>query len=337
MRKALITGAAGFIGFHLSKLLLDTGWTVVGFDAITDYYDVQLKYDREHILKQSPNYISVQKRLEDGDVIKDVVKRYQPDVVVHLAAQAGVRFSIDNPSSYLDSNIIGTYKLLEAVRACPVDHLLLASTSSVYGASKDLPFKETGESNHQMSFYAATKKAMEVMAHSYSHLYQIPTTCFRFFTVYGPWGRPDMALFKFVKAILAQQPIHIFNEGNMTRDFTYVDDIVAAIDYLIAKVPHTEKPINDGDSLSAVAPYRIVNIGNSNPIQLMDYISVIEKELDLEAQKVYLPMQAGDVQDTTADTNLLISLTDFRPSIKHQEGIKKFIAWYLNYYATGRS
>lgn len=332
MKKALVTGSAGFIGFHLSKSLLEFGWTVIGLDALTDYYDVQLKDDRETILKKFPNYISIHKRLEESSVLRDIFERYQPDVVVHLAAQAGVRFSIDNPESYLDSNVIGTYKLLEAARAYPPEHLLLASTSSVYGASTDLPFKEKGDSNYQMSFYAATKKAMEVMAHSYSHLYDIPTTCFRFFTVYGPWGRPDMALFKFVKAMLDKQAIQIFNEGNMSRDFTYIDDIVEAINLLIAQIPNNEKPINNGDSLSAVAPYRIVNIGNSSPVQLMDYIKSIEKGLGVEAKKVFLPMQVGDVQNTTADTNLLKSLTDFRPSIKHEEGVKKFIAWYLEYY-----
>ena len=331
MKKALVTGAAGFIGFHVSRILLEADWTVIGFDAITDYYDVNLKKYRENILKKYPKYTSIHHRLEEPNILRNLFHKEQPEAVIHLAAQAGVRFSIDNPKSYLESNMIGTYELLEAARAHPPEHLLMASTSSVYGASTDLPFKETGDTNCQMSFYAATKKSMEVIAHSYSHLYKIPTTCFRFFTVYGPWGRPDMALFKFVKAILDQKPIDIFNEGNMARDFTYIDDIAKSIQLLIDVVPSDQTRIA-GDSQSPVAPYRIVNIGNSKAVQLMHYISAIEKRLGVKAQKNFLPMQAGDVQCTSADASLLKTLTGFCPSTGYENGIGNFISWYVDYY-----
>ena len=279
MPKALITGSSGFIGYHLSKRLLTEGFEVVGFDAMTDYYDVILKERRQANLLQSSGFRAVNDRLETDGVLMDLVASEKPDYVVHLAGQAGVRYSIDEPRSYIDANIIGTFNLLEAVRATPVKHLLLASTSSAYGANTQMPYTETDKADMQMSFYAATKKSNEVMAHSYAHLYDIPTTMFRFFTVYGPWGRPDMALFKFTKAVLQGDAIDVYNHGDMSRDFTYVDDLVRGIHLLLNAVPERADNVPNGDSLSTVAPHRIVNIGNGEPIQLMAFIEAIEKAL----------------------------------------------------------
>ena len=301
MPKALVTGSAGFIGYHLCKLLLDEGFEVVGFDAMTDYYDVRLKERRQANLLQSGNFRAVNERLEADGVLMDLVAAEKPDVIVHLAGQAGVRYSIDEPRSYVESNIIGTFNLLEAVRATPVKHLLLASTSSAYGANTQMPYAETDKADTQMSFYAATKKSNEVMAHSYAHLYNIPTTMFRFFTVYGPWGRPDMALFKFTKALLTGDPIDVYNHGNMSRDFTYVTDLVRGIHLLLDAVPERSDDVPDGDSLSPVAPHRIVNIGNGEPVQLMAFIEAIEKATGLPAEKNFMDIQPGDVPATWAD------------------------------------
>ena len=335
MPTALVTGSAGFIGYHLCERLLADNWTVVGFDGMTDYYDVALKRQRHALLGENPNFRAVEDRLEKDRILHDLLAETKPNVVFHLAAQAGVRYSIDAPRSYVDSNLIGTFNLLEAVRATPVEHLLMASTSSVYGANTVMPYAESHKADMQMSFYAATKKANESMAHSYSHLYGIPVTMFRFFTVYGPWGRPDMALFKFTKAILNGDPIDVYNHGRMRRDFTYIDDLVEALSRLIDAVPagpNDGQPTIPNDSLSAVAPFRVVNVGNANPVALMDFISALEQALGSEAKKNFLDMQPGDVPATSADTTLLTELTGYRPSMDVAEGVKKFVTWYRDYY-----
>ena len=332
MPKALVTGSAGFIGYHLSKLLLDQGFEVIGFDAMTDYYDVRLKERRQANLLQSGGFTAVNKRLEDDGVLMDLIAREKPDFVVHLAGQAGVRYSIDEPRSYIDANIIGTFNLLEAVRATPVKHLLLASTSSAYGANTKMPYSETDKADTQMSFYAATKKSNEVMAHSYAHLYDIPTTMFRFFTVYGPWGRPDMALFKFTKAVLNGDAIDVYNHGDMSRDFTYVEDLVRGIQLLLDAVPQRLDTVPEGDSLSPVAPHRIVNIGNGEPVQLMAFIEAIEAALGQPATKNFMDMQPGDVPATWADGALLQRLTGYTPKTDVTTGVKAFVDWYRDYY-----
>ncbi|MGJ8612344.1 MAG: GDP-mannose 4,6-dehydratase [Octadecabacter sp.] len=332
MPKVLVTGSAGFIGYHLSKLLLSEGFDVVGFDAMTDYYDVRLKERRQADLLQSGNFRAVNDRLENDGVLMDLVALEKPDFVVHLAGQAGVRYSIDEPRSYVDANIIGTFNLLEAVRATPVKHLLLASTSSAYGSNTKMPYTETDKADTQMSFYAATKKSNEVMAHSYAHLYDIPTTMFRFFTVYGPWGRPDMALFKFTKAVLNGDPIDVYNHGDMSRDFTYVTDLVRGIQLLLNAVPERLDDVPAGDSLSPVAPHRIVNIGNGEPVQLMAFIEAIEKALGQPATKNFMDMQPGDVPATWADGALLQSLTGYTPKTDVETGVQAFVDWYRDYY-----
>lgn len=337
MPKALVTGSAGFIGYHLCKHLLAAGFDVIGFDAMTDYYDVRLKERRQANLLQSSGFRAVNDRLEADGVLMDLVAAEQPDFVVHLAGQAGVRYSIVEPRSYIDANIIGTLNLLEAVRATPVKHLLLASTSSAYGANTKMPYSETDKADTQMSFYAATKKSNEVMAHSYAHLYDIPTTMFRFFTVYGPWGRPDMALFKFTKAILNGDPIDVYNHGDMSRDFTYVTDLVRGIHLLLNAIPERlddvpAPQVFDGDSLSPVAPHRIVNIGNGEPVQLMAFIEAIEGALGQPAAKNFMDMQPGDVPATWADGALLQKLTGYTPKTDVTTGVKAFVDWYRDYY-----
>ncbi|WP_323766104.1 NAD-dependent epimerase/dehydratase family protein [Marinovum sp.] len=333
MPKALVTGSAGFIGFHLCQRLLADGYEVVGLDAMTDYYDVTLKQRRQAMLLQTPGFRAVNDRIEREGVLHELIAAETPDVIVHLAAQAGVRYSIDNPESYVEANLIGTFRLLEAVRATPVDHLLMASTSSVYGANTEMPYAEGHKADTQMSFYAATKKANEAMGHSYAHLYHLPITMFRFFTVYGPWGRPDMALFKFTKAILNGDPIDVYNHGDMRRDFTYIDDLVQGIRLLIDAVPErSDDPVPEGDSLSPVAPYRVVNIGNSEPVQLMAFIEAIEAAIGQKARKNFMEMQPGDVPATWADASLLQSLTGHRPQTGVREGVVKFVDWYREYY-----
>lgn len=332
MPKVLVTGSAGFIGYHLSKRLLAEGFDVVGFDAMTDYYDVTLKERRQANLLQSGGFKALNDRLEADGVLMDLVASEKPDYVVHLAGQAGVRYSIDEPRSYVDANIIGTFNLLEAVRATPVKHLLLASTSSAYGANTTMPYCETHKADTQMSFYAATKKSNEVMAHSYAHLYDIPTTMFRFFTVYGPWGRPDMALFKFTKAVLNGDAIDVYNHGNMSRDFTYVSDLVRGIQLLLDAVPERLDEVPEGDSLSPVAPHRIVNIGNGEPVQLMAFIEAIETALGQPATKNFMDMQPGDVPATWADGALLQKLTGYTPKTDVETGVKAFVDWYRDYY-----
>jgi len=333
MQTVLVTGSAGFIGYHLGNLLLQHGYRVIGLDAMSDYYDVSLKEAR-HDRLEHPNFIPVVGKVETPGLVMELFATHKPDYVVHLAAQAGVRFSIENPRSYLESNINGTFEILEAARAHPPQHMLLASTSSAFGANTQMPYKETQRADHQMSFYAATKKATENMAHSYAHLFDLPVTMFRFFTVYGPWGRPDMALFKFTKATLEGNPIDVYNHGDMKRDFTYVEDLVEGIRLLLDAIP--ERPADGvvpaGDSLSPVAPHRIVNIGNNDAVQLTDFIEAIEDATGLKAERNLMPMQAGDVPATWADAELLKSLTGYQPKTDVRDGVARFVEWYREFY-----
>ncbi len=333
MKTALVTGSAGFIGFHVAKRWLDEGWRVVGIDAFTEYYDPALKRARNDILSGFENFTSVEARVETPGVLADLFAGHKPTQVLHLAAQAGVRYSIEEPRTYVAANLQGTFELLEAARAVPGAHLLLASTSSIYGANADMPYAENHKADNQMSFYAATKKATEAMAHSYAHLYDLPTTMFRFFTVYGPWGRPDMAAFKFVKAILNDRPIDIYNHGEMRRDFTYVDDLVEAVWRLASCEPKRGNPVAEIDSLSPVAPFRVVNIGGSSPEPLMNFIAEIEHTLGKPAKRNFMDMQAGDVPATWSDPKLLKALTGYVPSTPISDGIPQFVSWYRQYFA----
>ncbi|WP_294307990.1 NAD-dependent epimerase/dehydratase family protein [uncultured Sphingomonas sp.] len=328
--RVLLTGSAGFIGFHTASQLLQQGATVLGVDNFSDYYDVDLKEQRNNILENHPQFRVARVSIEDAGAVRDVWRDFAPDVVIHLAAQAGVRYSIDHPESYIGTNLIGTYNLLELARHHPVRHFLAASTSSVYGANRDMPFDERQRTQTPISLYAATKGATELMGHSYSHLYNIPMTFFRFFTVYGPWGRPDMALFKFAKAILADEPIDVYNNGEMVRDFTYVDDLAASIIRLSAAVPGNV-PV-EGDSLSPVAPFRVVNIGGGKPTPLMDYIGALEQALGKSANKNMLPMQQGDVPATEASPELLRRLTGEIPTTSVTEGVAAFVSWFRDHY-----
>lgn len=335
MKRVLITGTAGFIGYHLAQLLLAEGYEVHGYDGITDYYDVTLKRRRHQMLLQHERFNATEGMLEDSEKLGSVAEDFQPDVIVHLAAQAGVRYSLENPRAYIDSNVVGTLNVMEAARVLEVAHLLMASTSSVYGANEEMPFNELERADTQLSIYAASKKANESMGHSYAHLWNLPTTMFRFFTVYGPWGRPDLALYKFVDAILDGRPIDIYNQGKMHRDFTYVADLVWAIRLLIDVPPvrpASSDEIEDGDSLSPVAPFRIVNIGNSEKVRLLDFIDAIEIELGQKAIRNYMPMQPGDVPATWADTSLLARLTGYEPQTKYRDGITQFVSWFRDYY-----
>ena len=327
-RTALVTGSAGFIGFHLSRRLLADGFRVVGLDGMTAYYDVALKRRRHAILLQSQGFTAIEALLEEPGRMHATLEAVRPDVIVHLAAQAGVRYSIDAPRTYVAANLVGTFELLEAARALPPAHLMLASTSSVYGANPTLPYAETDRADHPMSFYAATKKATEAMAHSYAHLYDLPTTLFRFFTVYGPWGRPDMALFKFTRAILQGEAIDVYNHGDMSRDFTYVDDLVEGIRRLIDVPPQRGGEPVPGDSLSPVAPWRVVNIGNGAPVRLEAFIEAIERALGTSARRTYLPMQPGDVPATWAENALLTELVGPLPRTPLQDGVQRFVDWY---------
>lgn len=336
MTKILITGTAGFIGFHLAKLLLEQGHWVHGFDGMTDYYEPALKQRRHQMLLQNAQFTCTETMLEDMDALTHCAAAFQPDVIVHLAGQAGVRYSLENPRSYIDSNIVGTFNVMEIARQHKIDHLLMASTSSVYGANSEMPYAETDKADHQITIYAATKKANEVMAHSYAHLWDLPTTMFRFFTVYGPWGRPDMALFKFTKGILEGTPIDIYNHGDMYRDFTYVEDLVRGIALLIStppKRPNTSEDIDEGDSLSPVAPHRVVNIGNSDKVRLLDFVEAIEVALGKKAIRNYMDIQPGDVPATWANADLLMRLTGYRPQTDFTDGVRRFVAWYRDYYS----
>ena len=308
---------------------------MVGLDALTDYYDVNLKKARQKLLCKNPNFYNYKGLIQDDKLLNEIQLIHKPNVIIHLAAQAGVRYSIENPTSYVESNLIGTFHILEMARKYKPDHLLMASTSSVYGSNEDMPFHENQKCDTPMSFYAATKKSNEVMAHSYSHLYNFPITMFRFFTVYGPWGRPDMALFKFTKNILSDKPIEVYNKGNMIRDFTYIADLVNAIFLLTTKIPkkaNKTKDIIKNDSISDVAPFRIVNIGNSQPINLLDYVKELENVLGKVAKKTFLGMQDGDIRKTHSNVNLLEALTGFQPKTNMHEGILQFVKWYKSYY-----
>lgn len=331
----LITGTAGFIGFHLARRLLDEGHFVVGFDGMTPYYDVRLKEKRTAILARSNGFKAVTGMLEDKAALDHAAELAEPDVIVHLAAQAGVRYSLENPRSYVDSNVTGSFNVLELARNLQPKHLLLASTSSVYGANEKIPFAESDKADEQMTIYAATKKSMELMAHSYAHLFNVPTTAFRFFTVYGPWGRPDMALFKFVDAIKNDRPIEIYGEGKMSRDFTYIDDLVEGIIRLIGVVPSEEnRVVSDTiiDTLSKNAPFRVVNIGGGQPVGLMTFVETIETMLGKKAIRQMLPMQPGDVHNTYAVPDLLVALTGFKPQIEVDVGVRRFVEWYQENY-----
>lgn len=333
--RILVTGSAGFIGFHTASRLLADGHDVVGVDGFTPYYDPKLKLKRHEILARTPRFRGREVLLENFTALKDIYGAGF-DAVYHFAAQAGVRYSLDNPRAYVDANLVGTFNLLELMRRAPPRHALMASTSSVYGANASIPFRETDRTDHPLTLYAASKKANEEMAHAYSHLFKIPITMLRFFTVYGPWGRPDMALFKFAAALFEGRPIDVYNHGKMKRDFTFIDDLVEAMVRLLAHSPPAVdarlSPTAPIDSLSPVAPWRVVNIGAESPIDLMDFIAAIEAATGLRATCNFLEMQQGDVPLTFADTELLFQLTGYRPTTPLPEGVGAFIAWYRAYF-----
>ena len=325
--KVFITGAAGFIGFQLAKRMLSDGWEVMGFDGMTPYYSPKLKEARLSNLQSHAGFSFEKGMIEEEGRLTELVATFQPDIIIHLAAQAGVRHSIDAPRSYVVSNLIGTHEVLEAARAYPPKHLMMASTSSAYGANTEMPYSEQHRAVHPMSFYAATKVANEAMAHSYAHLFDMPTTMFRFFTVYGPWGRPDMALFKFTSAILKGEPIDVYNHGDMQRDFTFVDDLVEGIVRLTAQAPGSDA-VGQMDSLSPVAPFRVVNIGNGAPVQLSAFIEAIEAATGRTAERNLMPMQSGDVRATWADASLLEALVGPLPRTDIKDGVRQFVEWY---------
>lgn len=330
----LITGTAGFIGFHLARHLLEEGHRVTGFDGMTPYYNLRLKEARHAALGQFPGFRPVIGMLEDQRLLESTLEEGAPEVIVHLAAQAGVRYSLENPKAYLDSNLTGSWNILELAKTVGVRHLMLASTSSVYGANDKIPFAEADRADEPLTFYAATKKAMEMMAHSYAHLHKVPTTAFRFFTVYGPWGRPDMALFKFVKAILEDREVEIYGEGKMSRDFTYIDDLVQGIVALSNVAPDESNRVSTPgvtDTLSRQAPFRVVNIGGGQPVGLLDFVETIEQVMGKPARRKMLPMQKGDVPRTYASPDLLVALTGKKPEIGLDVGVRAFVDWYVEH------
>ena len=331
--KIYITGAAGFIGFHAAKKFLNKGIKVHVFDSMNNFYDPRLKKNRLNILKKYKNFSFTKGLLENQKLLNRSVLKFKPTIIIHLAAQAGVRYSIVNPDVYLNSNIFGTFNLIKIANKVKVKHLIIGSSSSVYGANKKIPFQELDKTDHQISFYAATKKSTESLAHSYSSLWKLPITMLRFFTVYGPYGRPDMAYFKFTKNILKGKKIDIYNRGKMYRDYTYIDDVVDGIYKLLNKAPSLNpKKKFKNDSLSSVAPFRILNIGNTKKIYLLNFINTLEKELGKKIKKNYMPMQKGDVHSTLSDSSLLRRITGYNPKTNYKVGITKFIKWYLNYY-----
>jgi UDP-glucuronate 4-epimerase len=334
MRKILVTGAAGFIGFHLSRRLLADGNEIVGLDNLNHYYDVTLKQSRLKILEGQKNFRFVRADLADRKTMEAVFAENRFEIVVNLAAQAGVRYSLENPQAYVESNLVGFVNILEGCRHHGVKHLLFASSSSVYGANTRMPFSVHDNVDHPLSLYAATKKANELMAHAYASLYKLPCTGLRFFTVYGPWGRPDMALFLFTRAILEGRPIDVFNEGRMKRDFTYIDDIVEGLARILERIPepNTAWRGDAPDPSSSFAPYRLYNIGNNRPVALMEFIETLEEQLGRKAIRNFLPMQAGDVPATCADVDELMAAVGFRPATSISEGIRRFVAWYREYY-----
>ncbi|HEY2051317.1 MAG TPA: NAD-dependent epimerase/dehydratase family protein [Caulobacteraceae bacterium] len=331
--RILVTGTAGFIGFHLARRLLADGHEVTGLDGLTPYYDVELKRRRHRVLEGSSRFRSHLLRLEDAESLKKAADSAEPEIIVHLAAQAGVRHSLEAPRDYVDANLTGTFNVMELARAHGVRHFLFASTSSVYGANLSAPFRETDPTDHPLSLYAATKKAGEAMTHAYAHVWGLPTTAFRFFTVYGPWGRPDMALFSFAEAILEDRPIELFNGGQMERDFTYVDDLVEGIVRLLPLAPEPGQRAGSHDSLSPAAPWRAVNIGRGQPMPLMEFVATLERALGRQAKVVLAPMQPGDMASTFAAAELLETLTAFRPSTSAAVGVAAFCDWLLAYRA----
>ena len=334
MQKIFVTGAAGFIGFHLSKRLLGEGREVIGLDNVNDYYDVALKEARLAMLEKERNFRFYRADLSDRAAMEGIFAKEKPEIVINLAAQAGVRYSITNPHVYIDSNLVGFINILEGCRHNQVKHLVFASSSSVYGANTKMPFSVHDNVDHPVSLYAATKKANELMAHTYASLYRLPCTGLRFFTVYGPWGRPDMALFLFTKAILEDRPIDVFNDGKMKRDFTYIDDIIEGVVRVTDKIPTPNNAWNgeQPDPASSFAPYRIYNIGNNNPVLLMDFIGYLEEYLGKTAQKNFLPLQEGDVPASWADVDDLMADVGFKPATPVAVGIERFVAWYREYY-----
>lgn len=336
-KKILITGLAGFVGFHLCKKLIENGYEVIGIDNLNSYYEIKLKNDRLNILSQhknNDNYKFYKGDIADASFVNMIFDKFKPEIVINLAAQAGVRYSLENPSSYISSNIIGFSNIIESCKNNNIKHLIYASSSSVYGGNKNLPFSENDGVNHPVSLYAATKRSNELIAHSYSHIYDLPTTGLRFFTVYGPWGRPDMGYFIFTSKILKGETIKIFNNGEMMRDFTYIDDVVNSVARLVEKPPNKDSnfDLKNPSCSSSWAPFKIFNIGNSNPTNLMEFINNIEKILGVTAKKEFLPMQSGDVEATSANLELLNEWIGFKPKTNLKEGLSKFINWYLSYY-----
>lgn len=339
MKRILVTGAAGFIGFHYVQALCSAGHEVLGLDNINDYYDTDLKEDRLKVLAPLENFEFHKVELDDADTLNAIFSDWQPEVVVNLAAQAGVRYSLENPHAYANSNLTGFMNILEACRHHVVEHLIFASSSSVYGANEKVPFSVQDRVDHPVSLYAATKRANEMMAHAYAHLYRLPVTGLRFFTVYGPWGRPDMAYYKFTKAIYEGQPIDVYNDGDMMRDFTYIDDIVEAMVRLVTRVaePDPDWKAKNPNPSTSDAPYRLYNIGNNSPEKLLDMISILEAAIGIEAKKNFLPMQPGDVYATYADCSALEADVGFSPATPLKEGLEKFVDWYTEYYGVGHN